>query len=49
MTGRTYLALLPIFKYNVLTHGMLRNVRAFPEELQNAKQLLPDSVVASSE
>ena len=49
MTWRTYLALLLFFDYNALTHDMLRSLRVFPEEFQNAKQLIPDSVDSSSE
>lgn len=49
MTWRTYLALLLFFDYNALTHDMLRNLRVFPEEFQNARELLPDSVGSSSE
>lgn len=49
MTWRTYLALLLFFDYNALTHDMLRNLRVFPEEFQNARQLFQESVESSSE
>ena len=49
MTWRTYLALLLFFDYNARTHNMLRSLNVFPEEFQNARQLIPDSVDSSSE